>query len=230
MEMARTMLNESRLSNMFWPQAVHTDVHILNRILLRNNNDKTHYYLWKGIPASIKHFRIFGSKCYIKRIDKNMGKLVSRTDEGALVGYSCSRKVYKCYNLRLRKIVESIDVKVDESSFLKSKTEKKDYQIYDKLKEEEEASDKEETKSVKNENMTPYNLLQGSNPSKTPSQRIHINHHEDEITGDINASFETRRKRQESITNQEHVSLISLFEPKNVEKVINDEHWVKSMK
>ena len=104
---------------MFWPQAVHTVVHILNRILLRNNNDKTPYQLWKGRPASIKHFRIFGSKCYIKRIDKNMGKLDSRTDESILVEYSCSRKDYKCYNFILKKIFESIEVKVNESSFLK---------------------------------------------------------------------------------------------------------------
>ena len=46
----------------------------------------------------------------------------------------------------------------------------------------------------------------------------------------VNAGVETRRKRQESITNQVHVSLISLFEPKNVEEAINDEHQVKSMK
>ena len=66
-----------------------------------------------------------------------MGKLDSRTDEGILIGYSCSRKVYKCYNFRLKKIVEAIDVKFDESLFFKSKTEKKDhqiYEIYDKLK------------------------------------------------------------------------------------------------
>ena len=89
MEMERTMLNESRLSNMFWPQAVHTAIYILNRILLRNNNDKTPYHVWKGGPGSIKNFRIFGSKCYIKRIDKNIGKIDYRTDEGILVGYSC---------------------------------------------------------------------------------------------------------------------------------------------
>ena len=40
-EMERTMLNESRLSNMFWSQAVHSVVHILNRSFLRNNNVKT---------------------------------------------------------------------------------------------------------------------------------------------------------------------------------------------
>ena len=85
MEMARTLLNESSLNVMFWPQAVHTAVHILNRGLLRNNADKTPYQLWKGRPANIKHFIIFGSKCYIKRVDKNLGKLDSRSDEGILV-------------------------------------------------------------------------------------------------------------------------------------------------
>jgi hypothetical protein len=141
MEMERTMLNESKLSNILWPQAIHTSFHILNRILLRNNYDKTPYQLWKGRITSVKHFRIFGSKCYIKKVDKNMGKLDSITDEGILVGYSCSRKAYKCYNFRLKKVVEAIDVKFDESSFLKSKIEQKDhqtYEIHDKLKMEEE--------------------------------------------------------------------------------------------
>ena len=100
---------------------------------------------------------------------------------------------------------------------MKAKTEKKGYQIYDKIKEEEEASEKEEIKSVKNENLIPSTLLQGSTSSKTPSKRIQRNHPEDQIIGDINAGVETRRKIQESITNQEQVSLISLFEPKNIE-------------
>ena len=70
MEMARTMLNESKLSNVLWPQVVHTAVHILNRSLLRSNSNKTPYQLWKGRPASVKHFRIFGSKCYKKELIK----------------------------------------------------------------------------------------------------------------------------------------------------------------
>ena len=73
-------------------------------------------------------------------------------------------------------------------------------------------------------------MLQGSTTSKIPSKRIQRNRPEDQIIGDINAVVETRSKRQESITNQEHVSLISLFEPKNVEEAINDEHWVKEMR
>eukprot|EP00253_Pinus_taeda_P030607 PITA_30607 len=62
----------------------------------------------------VKYFKIFGSKCYIKRIDENLGKFEPRADEGILLGYSPHNKAYKCYNKRLRKFVESIDVVVDE--------------------------------------------------------------------------------------------------------------------
>jgi hypothetical protein len=47
-EMARTMLMDSKLTDIFWTHAVHTTVHIQNRVMLRNNNDKTPYELWKG--------------------------------------------------------------------------------------------------------------------------------------------------------------------------------------
>ena len=65
---------------------------------------------------------------------------------------------------------------------------------------------------------------------KTRSERLQRNHHEEQIIGDINAGVETRSKRQESTSNQEQVSLLSLFEPKNVEEAINDENWMKAMK
>ena len=110
-----TMLIDSQLSDKFWGQAVHTSVHILNRGLLRNDTDKTPYELWTGKPANVKHFKIFGSKCFIKRDDGKIKKFDSRVDEGIFVGYSSRRKAYKCYNLRLGKVVEIINVKIDES-------------------------------------------------------------------------------------------------------------------
>jgi transposase InsO family protein len=68
-EMARTMLMDSKLTYIFWTQEVYTTVHIQNRVMLRNNIDKTPYELWKGRPTNVKHFRGFGSKRYIKRED-----------------------------------------------------------------------------------------------------------------------------------------------------------------
>jgi hypothetical protein len=85
------------------------------RVMLRNNTDKTPYELWKEIPTNVNNFRVFGRKCYIKREDGKMGKFDSHLDKGVLVGYSSTRKSYKCYNLRFNKVVESINVTIDET-------------------------------------------------------------------------------------------------------------------
>jgi hypothetical protein len=119
------MLKDSKLGDIFWVQVVHTTIHILNKGMLRSNNDKTPYELWKGRSTNIKHFRVFGRKCYIKREDNKIGKFDSRVDKGILVGYSRKRKAYKCYNLRLNKIVESINVNIDETNVLKTREERK---------------------------------------------------------------------------------------------------------
>jgi hypothetical protein len=62
----------------------------------------------------VKHFKVFGSKCYIKREDGRIGKFDSRVDKGILVGYSRKMKAYTCFNLRLNKIVESIIMMIYE--------------------------------------------------------------------------------------------------------------------
>jgi hypothetical protein len=69
------------LTDILRTQEVHTIVHIQNSVILRNNTDKTPYELWKGRPTNVKHFRVFGSKCYIKREDSRMGKFESRVDK-----------------------------------------------------------------------------------------------------------------------------------------------------
>ena len=61
-EMARTMLMDSKLTDIFWKHVVHTPVHIQNKVILRNNNERTFYDLWKGRPENVKHFKVFGRK------------------------------------------------------------------------------------------------------------------------------------------------------------------------
>ncbi|KAB7523685.1 DDE-type integrase/transposase/recombinase, partial [Flagellimonas olearia] len=81
-EMARTMLTESKLADKYWKEAIHTAVYIQNRCLIRPHENKTPYELWFGRKATVKHFRVFGSKCYIKRLEQNTGKFEERADEG----------------------------------------------------------------------------------------------------------------------------------------------------
>jgi hypothetical protein len=121
---------------------VHTTIHIQNKVMFRNNTDKNPYELWKGRPTNVKHFRVFGSKCYIKREDGRIGKFDSRVDKGILVGYSSTRKSYNCYNLRLNKVVESINVTIDETGRLESKEEEN--KSMEQLFEEEDEKEVEE--------------------------------------------------------------------------------------
>jgi transposase InsO family protein len=152
-EMARTMIMDSRLTDIFWTQVVHTTVHIQNIVMLKNNIDKTPYELWKGRPTNVKHFRVFGSKCYIKREDARMEKFDSRVDKGILVGYSSTRKEYKCYNLRLNKVVENINITIDETDRQESKKEENKsmeqlFEEEDEKEEEEEDEDEENLTEV----------------------------------------------------------------------------------
>jgi hypothetical protein len=80
------------VDDIFWVQEVHRSIHILKRGMLKSNNEKTLYELWKGISVNFKEFRVFGRKCYIKREDNNIGKFDSRVDKGILVGYSIKNK------------------------------------------------------------------------------------------------------------------------------------------
>ena len=73
--------------------------------------------------------------CYIKRLDENLGKFDARSDEGIFLGYASTKKAYRCYNLRLHKIVKSANVKMDD---LKTKKIKHQETILDNEDEDDE--------------------------------------------------------------------------------------------
>ena len=72
----------------------------------------------------MKYFKVFGSRCYIKKLDEKLGKFDARFDEGIILGYASTKKAYRCYNLRLHKIFESEDVTVDDLKTKKVKHRK----------------------------------------------------------------------------------------------------------
>ena len=136
------MLNEAKLHDGYWREAVYIYVYIQNKGKHRMNSDKTPYGILFGRPASVKYFRVFGSKCYIKREDDNLGKFDSRTNEGILLGYSSTKSAYKCYNLKIHKIIESASVTVDDT---------KSRRIQIQESEDVEESDDEETNDKQKE-------------------------------------------------------------------------------
>ena len=81
---------------------------------------KTPYELWFGHSPSVKYFKIFGSKCYIKR-DDDIGKFDPRSDEVMFLGYSMKTKAFRCFNYRTKTIVEFENVRIDEKFGTKEK-------------------------------------------------------------------------------------------------------------
>ena len=75
----------------------------MNIVQIRKSTNKPPYELWFGHAPSVKYFRIFGRKCYVKR-DDDIGKFDSRSDEGMFLGYSLKIKSYRCFNQRTRTI------------------------------------------------------------------------------------------------------------------------------
>ena len=114
------MLFENDVSKTFWREAVNTIVYTLNRVQIRKGMNKTPYELQFSHSPSIKYFRIFGSRCYIKR-DDGIGKFDPKSDEGMFLGYSLKIKAYRCFNYKSKTIVECANVRIDEKFGTKEK-------------------------------------------------------------------------------------------------------------
>ena len=159
---------------LFWREVVYTAIYILNRGKFRVKNNKTPYELWYGRLASVKYFKVFGSRCYININEDDLGKFDSRTDEGIFLGYSSSKKAYRCFNKRLHKIVESANVRIDDikprSHDSVENTNNEDLQEDKSTHDEEEGIEKEDTHESEEDSLRPN--------TKNPSRRIQKNNPE----------------------------------------------------
>ena len=59
--------------------------------------------------------KVFGSKCYIKNNDEHIGNYDDRVDEGIFLGYVANIKGCTCYSKRMHKLVDCINIKIDEA-------------------------------------------------------------------------------------------------------------------
>ena len=115
-EMARAMLHNKDVARNLWREAINTTCQMVNRVYFRPGTKKTPYELWKGRKPNVKYFRIFGSTCFILKDRENVGKFDSQSDEGIFLGYFSTSKAYQVYNKRTMKVMETVNVVIDESS------------------------------------------------------------------------------------------------------------------
>nr|GEU62385.1 retrovirus-related Pol polyprotein from transposon TNT 1-94 [Tanacetum cinerariifolium] len=111
-EAARTMLDDSKLSTMFWTKVVRTACYVLNRVLVTSPHNKTPYVLLTGNIPSVSHFKPFGCHVTILNTSDHLGKFDRKVDEGYIVGYSASNKAYSVYNMSNKRVEETMNLSI----------------------------------------------------------------------------------------------------------------------
>ena len=94
-------------------EVVSIAVYTLNRVQVKKGTNTTAFELWYGHSPNVKHFKIFGCKCYILKESRNE-KFDVKSEEGIFLGYSTRSKYYKSLNDNTNKVIESTNVRFDE--------------------------------------------------------------------------------------------------------------------
>ena len=235
-EMARVMLHNNKMPKTFWGAAVNTAYHTLNWVYFKPDSKKTLYELWRGKKLVVKYFRIFGSDCYILCDRENLEKFDAKSDKGLFLGYSSTSRVYRVYNLRIKTVMESSNVVINNELCLEThlentppiqeKTVEVDDPIHDyyvgKHSDEELLllndvvsipSSSEQSTSVHDTQQeqsepSPSSEQKGTSISlvKGPSSRMKLNHPATNILGSLNDNMRLRSKALNVITHSCYLS------------------------
>ncbi|GJZ74725.1 integrase, catalytic region, zinc finger, CCHC-type containing protein [Tanacetum coccineum] len=112
-EAARTMLIFLKAPMFLWAEAVATACYTQNRSLIHTRHNKTPYELVHDKKPDLTFLRVFGALCYPTNDSKNRN-IHSQSYIGIFVGYAPSRKGYRIFNKRTRRLMETIHVTFDE--------------------------------------------------------------------------------------------------------------------
>nr|GFC15555.1 retrovirus-related Pol polyprotein from transposon TNT 1-94 [Tanacetum cinerariifolium] len=119
-EAARTMLIYAQAPLFLWAEAVATACFTQNRSIIHLRHGKTLYELLHGKLPDLSFFHVFSALCYPTNDSENLGKLQPKADIGIFIGYAPSKKAFRIYNRRTRRIMETILVDFDELTAMAS--------------------------------------------------------------------------------------------------------------
>ncbi|GJW81495.1 putative ribonuclease H-like domain-containing protein [Tanacetum coccineum] len=101
-------------------KAVATTCYTQNSSIIRIRHGKTPYEILHDKLPDLSFFHIFGSLCYPTNDSENLGKLQPKADIGIFIGYAPTKKAFRIYNRRTRRIIETIHVDFDELTAIAS--------------------------------------------------------------------------------------------------------------
>lgn len=115
MNMVRCMLFGMGAPLRFWPEPAQYAVHILNRSPTAILENVTPAEKWGKNKSSVDHLRIFGCFAFAMIPYERRVKLDEKSIKCVMFGVSKESKAYRLYDLVLKRIIISKDVKFDET-------------------------------------------------------------------------------------------------------------------
>ncbi|GJR99933.1 putative ribonuclease H-like domain-containing protein [Tanacetum coccineum] len=119
-EAARTMLIYAKAPLFLWAEAVAIACYTQNNSMIRRRHGKTPYEILHNKPPDLSYLHVFGALCYPTNDSENLGKLQPKADIGIFIGYAPTKKAFRIYNRRTRRIIETIHVDFDELTAMAS--------------------------------------------------------------------------------------------------------------
>nr|GEZ38768.1 uncharacterized mitochondrial protein AtMg00810-like [Tanacetum cinerariifolium] len=101
-------------------EAMATTYFTQNRSIICLRHGKTPYELLHSKLPDLSFFYVFDALCYLANDSENLGKLQTKADIGIFIGYAPTKKAFRIYNRRTRRIMETIHVDFDELTAMAS--------------------------------------------------------------------------------------------------------------
>ncbi|GJZ22058.1 putative ribonuclease H-like domain-containing protein [Tanacetum coccineum] len=115
-EVARTMLADSKLPTTFWAEVVNTACYVQNRVLVIKPQNKTPYKLFLGRKPALSFMRPFGCPVTILNTIDHLGKFDGKADEGFFVGYSTNNKAFRVFISGMGIVDENLHVQFSKNT------------------------------------------------------------------------------------------------------------------
>ena len=116
LEKTRALMIEMHVPKNFWSHGVLSAAYIINRLPSRVLCFKSPLEVLQNKSPDISHLKVFGCTCFVHIQAPNRDKLDPRAAKCIFLGYSSTKKGYKCYHPQSKKLFISRDVQFEEAS------------------------------------------------------------------------------------------------------------------
>jgi hypothetical protein len=236
------MIHSKNLAQHFWGEAINIACHIINRVYLRPETNKTPCVIWRGKKPTVKYFKTFRSKCCILRDRENLGKFDPKSDEGIFLRYSTNNRAYGVFNKRTETLMESINVVIDDeeverpSSGEENQLDSVDPSVTstDIIKASPSVSPTESPSTPTTSNTIASASKYEDTPANPPKQSwVKLNHPPQQLLRTIDEGRRLRNRviqPTSEVANQVSYSCyLAQTKPKKVDEALQDESWVSAM-